>query len=34
MTKESYDIAILGAGFGGSLIALIAHRVGLKTVLL
>jgi FADH2 O2-dependent halogenase len=29
-----YDLAVIGAGFGGSLIAMIAHQLGLSVVLL
>ncbi len=34
MTSVSADIAVVGAGFGGSLTALIAKRIGLRPVLL
>lgn len=30
----TYDVAIIGAGFGGSLMALILHRLGLRPVLI
>ena len=29
-----YDIAVVGSGFGGSLLAMIAHRLGLRAILL
>jgi FADH2 O2-dependent halogenase len=32
--KEAFDIAIVGAGFGGSLLAMIARRLGRSVVLL
>jgi FADH2 O2-dependent halogenase len=32
--KREVDLAIVGAGFGGSLMAMIAHRLGLSVVLL
>ncbi len=34
MNKLHVDIAIIGAGFGGSLCALLAHQIGKKTVLI
>lgn len=33
MTR-SYDIAVIGSGFAGSLMAMIAHRLGLRAILL
>jgi tetracycline 7-halogenase / FADH2 O2-dependent halogenase len=32
--KQEYDLAVAGAGFGGSLMAMIAHQLGLSVVLL
>ena len=32
--KRDFDVAITGAGFGGSLMAMIAHQLGLSVVLL
>ena len=32
--KRDFDLAIVGAGFGGSLMAMIARRLGLSVVLL
>jgi FADH2 O2-dependent halogenase len=32
--KEAYDIAVVGSGFGGSLLAMIAHRLGCSVILL
>jgi FADH2 O2-dependent halogenase len=32
--KRNFDLAIVGAGFGGSLMAMIAHQLGLSVVLL
>src|ERR1700733_11527306 len=32
--KHDFDLAIVGAGFGGSLMAMIAHQLGLSVVLL
>jgi tetracycline 7-halogenase / FADH2 O2-dependent halogenase len=32
--KREYDLAVVGAGFGGSLMAMIAHRLGLSVILL
>jgi len=32
--KPDFDLAIIGSGFGGSLLAMVAHRIGLKVVLL
>ncbi|HUY81360.1 MAG TPA: tryptophan 7-halogenase [Acidobacteriaceae bacterium] len=32
--NEQYDVAVVGSGFAGSLTAMIAHRLGLRTVLL
>ena len=32
--KREFDLAIVGAGFGGSLMAMIAHRLGLSVILL
>ena len=32
--KREFDLAIVGAGFGGSLMAMIAHQLGLSVVLL
>ena len=32
--KEAYDIAVVGSGFGGSLLAMIAHRLGRSVILL
>jgi FADH2 O2-dependent halogenase len=32
--KHDFDVAIVGAGFGGSLMAMIAHQLGLSVVLL
>ncbi len=34
MRNEKADIVILGSGFAGSLLALIAHKIGLRVVLL
>ncbi len=31
---ERYDIAVVGSGFAGSLMAMIAHRLGLRVILL
>jgi tetracycline 7-halogenase / FADH2 O2-dependent halogenase len=31
---DKFDLAVIGAGFGGSLMAMIAHRLGLSVVLL
>ena len=32
--KRDFDLAIIGAGFGGSLMAMIAHQLGLSVILL
>ena len=32
--KPDFDLAIIGSGFGGSLLSMVAHRIGLKVVLL
>ncbi|HLK56046.1 MAG TPA: hypothetical protein VKU00_05765, partial [Chthonomonadaceae bacterium] len=32
--KADYDILILGSGFGGSLLSMVAHRVGRSVLLL
>jgi tetracycline 7-halogenase / FADH2 O2-dependent halogenase len=32
--KRDFDVAVVGSGFGGSLMAMIAHRLGLSVVLL
>src|ERR1051326_7810365 len=32
--RTEYDIVILGAGFGGSLLSMVAHRLGLSVLLL
>src|SRR5438105_4163557 len=32
--NKSFDIAIVGSGFGGSLLAMIAHRLGRSVILL
>jgi tetracycline 7-halogenase / FADH2 O2-dependent halogenase len=32
--KREFDLAIVGAGFGGSLMAMVAHQIGLSVVLL
>jgi tetracycline 7-halogenase / FADH2 O2-dependent halogenase len=32
--KHDFDLAVVGAGFGGSLMAMIAHQLGLSVVLL
>ncbi len=32
--KREYDLAVVGAGFGGSLMAMIAHQLGLSVILL
>ena len=32
--KPDFDLAIIGSGFGGSLLAMVARRIGLKVVLL
>jgi FADH2 O2-dependent halogenase len=32
--KREFDLAIVGAGFGGSLMAMIAHQLGLSVILL
>lgn len=32
--KRDFDLAIVGAGFGGSLMAMIAHQLGLSVILL
>src|SRR5450755_343221 len=32
--NDTYDIAIVGSGFGGSLLALIAHQLGRSVILL
>ena len=32
--KEAYDIAVVGSGFAGSLLAMIAHRLGRSVILL
>jgi FADH2 O2-dependent halogenase len=32
--RREYDLAVVGAGFGGSLMAMIAHQLGLSVVLL
>jgi FADH2 O2-dependent halogenase len=32
--NETYDIAVVGSGFGGSLLAMIAHRLGRSVMLL
>jgi FADH2 O2-dependent halogenase len=32
--KEAYDIAVVGSGFGGSLLAMIGHRLGRSVILL
>ena len=34
MTRLDCDLAVLGSGFGGTLVALIAHRLGLSVALL
>lgn len=34
MTTEQYDLAIVGSGFGGSLLAMVARRIGLSVLLL
>ncbi len=34
MTKEKYEIAVFGAGFAGSLVAIIARRLGYDVVLI
>src|SRR5471030_2455295 len=34
LVKESFDVAIVGSGFAGSLLALVARRIGLSVVLL
>src|SRR5436309_4145942 len=34
MTRIDCDVAILGSGFGGTLLAILAHRLGLGTALL
>ena len=34
MRPRSYDLAIIGSGFGGSLLAMIARRLGLSVILL
>lgn len=34
MSTPTYDIAIVGSGFGGSLLAMIAHRLGRSVILL
>src|ERR1051325_494672 len=31
---SEFDLAIVGAGFGGSMLAMVAHRIGLRVVLL
>ena len=32
--KTDYDLTIIGSGFGGSLLAMVAHRIGLSVLLL
>src|SRR5688572_19959894 len=32
--KPDFDLAIIGSGFAGSLLSMVAHRIGLKVVLL
>ena len=32
--KERFDIAVVGAGFAGSLLAMIAQRLGLRVIML
>jgi tetracycline 7-halogenase / FADH2 O2-dependent halogenase len=32
--KDTYDIAVVGSGFGGSLLAMIAHQLGRSVILL
>ena len=32
--NEAYDIAVVGSGFGGSLLAMIAHRLGRSVILI
>ena len=32
--RREYDLAVVGAGFGGSLMAMIAHQLGLSVILL
>jgi FADH2 O2-dependent halogenase len=32
--NEAYDIAVVGSGFGGSMLAMIAHRLGRSVILL
>src|SRR5437667_1219818 len=32
--KNAFDLAILGSGFGGSLLAMVGRRLGLSTLLL
>ena len=34
MKQKHFDIAVIGSGFGGSLTAMIAHRLGYSTVML
>ncbi len=34
MIQFDVDVAVVGSGFGGSLMAMIAHRLGLRTVLI
>ncbi|MCA9167813.1 MAG: FAD-dependent monooxygenase, partial [Planctomycetales bacterium] len=34
MSEPEFDVAVLGAGFGGSLTALLLNRIGLRTVLI
>jgi FADH2 O2-dependent halogenase len=32
--RRDFDLVIVGAGFGGSLMAMVAHQMGLRVVLL
>src|SRR5688500_8211395 len=34
MSREHFQIAVIGSGFAGSLTAMIAHRLGFSTVLI
>jgi FADH2 O2-dependent halogenase len=34
LTRIDCDVAVLGSGFGGTLVALVAHRLGLAAALL
>src|SRR5262249_52467262 len=34
MSRQEFQIAVVGSGFGGSLIAIMTHRLGLSTVLI